>query len=303
MKNAKKKSASLISAVFTVVGFGTATAHAHGFVGDRFFLPTIATDDPFATDELLLPSVSYFRSPAGDDSPAVGTTDAGFEFDKEIFPGFALGVSGDWLDQRPSGGPTASGFDNFTLSAKYQLWKNEKHEAIFSLGGEWEIGGSGSRNVGRDSRSTFSPTVYLGKGFGDLPDALGFAKPFALTGTLGVDLPTSADPDSLEWGLAVEYSLPYLQSQVKDLGLPAPFKNMIPVVEFSFDSPVNRGGGGTTGTINPGILYESRYFQIGAEAVIPVNSATGHEVGAVIQLQIFLDDIFPKVFGHPLFGK
>ena len=78
---------------------------------------------------------------------------------------------------------------------------------------------------------------------------------------------------------------------------------MIPLVEFSFTTPENRGGGPTTGTINPGILYENNYFQIGAEAVIPVNNATGHEVGAIVQLQIYIDDIWPKLFGHPVFGK
>ena len=287
-------------AVLAVIGFSSATGHAHGFVGDRFFPPTIATDDPFATDELLLPSVSYSKS---SDDPPVGTTDVGFEFDKEIFPKFALGISGDWLNLNQGGVPTSSGFDNFTLSAKYQLWQNDKHEAIFSIGGEWEIGGSGSKQVGADSRSTFTPTVYFGKGLGDLPDALKYARPFAITGTLGEDLPDSTGPNSLEWGLALEYSLPYLQQQVKDIGLPEPFKNMIPLVEFSFDSPQNRGGGETTGTINPGVLYETKYFQIGAEAIIPVNNVSGRDVGAVVQLQIFLDDIWPKWFGHPLIGS
>jgi hypothetical protein len=287
-------------AVLAAIGFGMTTVHAHGFVGDRFFPPTIATDDPFATDELLLPSVSYSKSA---DSPPVGTTDVGFEFDKEIFPKFALGMSGDWLNQKPDGEPSSSGFDDFTLSAKYQLWQNDAHEAIFSIGGEWEIGGSGSKQVGSDSASTFTPTIYFGKGFGDLPESLNYAKPFAITGTLGEDLPDSADPDNLEWGFALEYSLPYLQQQVKDIGLPAPFKNMIPVVEFSFDTPENRGGGETTGTINPGILYETKYFQIGTEAIIPVNNASGHNVGAIVQLQIFIDDIWPKVFGHPIIGS
>ena len=74
MKNIKIKFAVLKTgrnplivsgAVMAAVGFGAATVHAHGFVGDRFFPPTIATDDPFATDELLLPSVSYFKSSGG----------------------------------------------------------------------------------------------------------------------------------------------------------------------------------------------------------------------------------------------
>src|ERR1700733_5467421 len=82
------------SAALALAGLGTTAVQAHGFVGDRFFPPTMATDDPFATDELLLPSLSYFKS-AG--SPATGVTDGGFEFDKEIFPRFALGISGDYL--------------------------------------------------------------------------------------------------------------------------------------------------------------------------------------------------------------
>jgi len=291
---------AISSAVLAVIGLGEASALAHGFVGDRFFPPTIATDDPFATDELLLPSISYFK---GAGSPATGVTDGGFEFDKEILPQFALGISGDYLHLEPDGEPSSTGFDDFTLSAKYQLWQNDAHEAIFSVGALWQIGGTGSSLVGADAANVFTPTIYFGKGFGDLPNSLSFARPFAITGTLGEDLPTRLDSNNLEWGLALEYSLPYLQSQVKDIGLPAPFKNMIPVVEFAFTSPENRNGGQTTGTINPGVFYESRYFQLGAEAIIPVNHETGSNVGFVVQLEIFIDDIWPKWFGHPLIGS
>ena len=288
-------SGALLSSI--CLGMLSTSAFAHGFVGARFFPPTPTTEDPFATDELDLPSVSYIKS------FGVKTTDIGFEFNKEIFPKFALGIGGDYLIQKPDGERSTSGFDNFTLSAKYQLWQNVAHEAIFSVGAEWEIGGTGSQQVDANPGSTFTPTIYFGKGFGDLPDAVKFLKPFAITGTLGENLPTRADPNALEWGFALEYSLPYLQSQVKDIGLPEPLKHMIPVVEFAFNTPQNRGGGQTTGTINPGILYESAHFQIGAEAVIPVNSATGSNVGAIVQVQIFLDDIWPKAFGHPLFGR
>ena len=58
-------------------------------------------------------------------------------------------------------------------------------------------------------------------------------------------------------------------SRVKDIGLPDLLKNAIPLVEFSFTTPGNRGGGPTTGTINPGFLYEFKTCQIGIEAIIP----------------------------------
>lgn len=283
------------SAVFTAIGMVPNCAWAHGFEGDYFFPPTITTDDPFAVDEFPFPTVSWFKT------GGVATTDIGFEFDKEIFPKFALSFAGDYLFQKPDGEPGVSGWDDFVVGAKYQLWENPEHQAIFSVGAEWKIGGSGSSEVGADSANVFTPTIYYGKAFGDLPDSLNYAKPLAITGTLGYDLPTSAEPNNIQWGFAVEYSMLYLQEQVKDVGLPAPFKTMIPLVEFTMTSPVNRGGGETTGTVNPGLLYENRYFQIGAEALIPVNSASGHQVGFIIQFELFLDDVWPKVFGHPLF--
>ena len=67
----------VFGAVLVLIGFGAADVHAHGFVGDRFFAPTIATNDPFARDELLFPSVSYFKSNGG---PPTGSTDGGFEY-------------------------------------------------------------------------------------------------------------------------------------------------------------------------------------------------------------------------------
>src|ERR1700761_7622455 len=106
------------SAVFAAFNIGTNCVEAHGFVGNYFFPPTIATDDPFATDELKLPSVSYIKNPAADGSPATGVTDIGFEFDKEILPKFAVGISGDYLFQKPDGQPMTSGWDNFSLSDK-----------------------------------------------------------------------------------------------------------------------------------------------------------------------------------------
>lgn len=305
MRNAKKNFVVLkhgcswlagSGAILTAIGMAPDNVSAHGFVGDYFFPPTITTDDPFAVDEFPFPTVSWFK--AG----GVTTTDIGFEFDKEIFPKFALSIAGDYLFQKPDGEPGVSGWNNFVLGAKYQLWENEAHYAIFSAGARWQIGGSGSSEVGANSANVFTPTIYYGKAFADLPDSLNYAKPLAITGTLGLDLPTRYEPNNLQWGFSVQYSLLYLQEQVKDIGLPAPFKTMVPLVEFSMTSPLNRGGGQTTGTINPGILYENPRFQIGAEALIPVNSASGQGVGFIVQIQWFIDDILPKVFGHPIFG-
>jgi len=276
-------------------------ANAHGILGNRFFPPTLATDDPFAVDELALPEITYIKN----SGPASTEFDAGFEFDKEIFPRFAVGVSDFYTWQKPDRMPSIKGWDEMAITAKYEVWEDGPHEAIFSVGLEADIGGTGASSVGAESFSTFVPNFYFGKGFGDLPENLGGFQPFAVTGQIGQTFPTSAaDPNVLQWGFAVEYSLPYLQQHVQDTGLPAPFKDFVPLVEFAMATGENRAQKGlTTGTINPGVLWITDYYELGVEANIPVNGASGAHVGVNLQLWIFIDDIFPKTFGHPLFGE
>jgi hypothetical protein len=296
-------------------------AHAHGFVGQRFFPATLATDDPFVADELSLPTITSTRSNADGDTPATRGTSASFDFARRITPNFGLAFGANRLRIAPDGQPAAHGWDNISMGAKYQLYTNEVHESILSVGADWDVGETGSSSVGAERFSTVTPTVYFGKGFGDAAkEAL---RPFAVTGTLGVAIPSrastttvSVDPDTglattnverhphvLNVGFALQYSIPYLQSHVKDVGLGAPFNRMIPVVEFSMSKPLDRVDDRPfTGTINPGVLWAGQKIQLGLEAVIPMNSRSGHGVGFMAQLHFFLDDLFPGTFGHPMFG-
>jgi hypothetical protein len=301
----KRNCAAIACAGLCALTIGARLASAHGFVGNRFFPPTISTDDPFAVDELAFPTISYLKNAAGDGGPASREIDYGFEFDKEIFPHFTLGVSDTYFTIKPDHQRRILGWDNVTVTAKYELWWNAEHEAIVSVGLETNIGGTGSKSTGRDSFTTFTPTLYFGKGMGDLPGSLSALQPFAVTGTLGQTFPTEAvNPNTLEWGFAIEYSLPYLQQHVRDTGLPHPISDLIPLVEFSMETTENRAGGGlTTGTINPGVLWETPCFQLGAEANIPINSQSGSHVGVTLQMWIYIDDIAPKLFGHPMFGE
>jgi hypothetical protein len=112
----------------------------------------------------------------------------------------------------------------------------------------------------------------------------------------------SPNPNFFNYGFAFEYSLEYLQHHVKDVGLSAPFDRLIPLVEVSFSTAVNRGlGGQTVGTIQPGVIWFGQYVQIGAEAIIPASRLTGHGYGGVVQLHFYLDDLFPNSIGRPLF--
>ena len=298
----------------------TGSAYGHGFAGARFFPATLSTDDPFVADELSLPTVSTIETPDGGRTRQV---DISVDIAKRITPQFAIEIGETLTALNPHEGRAVNGFGNLELRGKYQFLKNDAHEAIVSLGLGVEIGGTGSSSIGADSFSTWTPGIFFGKGFGDLPDVLRFLKPLAITGLAGVGIPTSAStrsvtvddrtgereveierhPDVLEWGFALEYSVIYLQSQVQDMHLPAPVDRLIPLVEFALETPLNRGARGqTTGTINPGVIWAGKYFQVGVEAIVPINERTGTNVGVIAQLHFFLDDLFPHSLGRPLFG-
>nr|WP_329719640.1 hypothetical protein [Caldimonas sp.] len=285
---------------------------AHGFAGKRFFPATIATDDPFVADELSLPTIASRRADDGTLEQS-----ASIDFSKRITTNFGIGVGASYLRLRPADGPAQNGFDNFALNAKYLFHKSDEHETLLSVGVDWDIGGSGTKRVGAESFSTISPTLFFGKGLGDLPESAKFLRPFALTGSAGIGLPSRASstttddsgnvdteqhPNILKLGLALEYSLPYLQSFVKDVGLGEPFNRIIPIVELALQKPLNRGGGPWAGTLNPGVLIPGKLMQFGIEAVIPVGK-TGGKTGVVAQVHFFLDDLFPTTLGKPLLGR
>ena len=295
-----------------------ASAFAHGFAGKRFFPATLATDDPFVADELSLPTVSRRKTGANGDEPATLETDTSVDFTKRITPDFGVGLGATYVSRKPDGGDAVRGFDNFAANVKYQFYKSDERETILSAGLDWDIGNSGAKRVGADPFSTLTPALFAGKGFGDLPDGLTYLKPLAVTGSVGVALPTRSsttsvaddgtvttmqNPNVLNVGFALEYSLLYLQSFVKDVGLSEPFNRLIPLVEVSIQKPLDRGGGPTTGTVNPGILWAGRYLQLGIEAIIPMNRATGGKTGVLFQLHFFMDDLFPKSIGKPVFGN
>jgi hypothetical protein len=315
-------------ACLAIVGVHAGPTSAHGLAGKRFFPATLVIDDPFVADELSLPSVFHIKTPASGDEAATRETSLSGEFSKRITPNLGLSVEGEWTHLDPDGERSRSGFGNLELGLKYQFFKSDLHETIFSLGLGWEVGGTGKKSVEADSFSTLSPALFFGKGFGDLPDALAFLKPLTLTGVIGADIPTRSKtktvrireeegedaaeveteierhPNVLTWGFALEYSIPYLQSFVKDVGLPAPFNRMFPLVEFALETPLDRGmAGKTTGTVNPGIIWAGKVVQIGLEAVIPINDRTGKNVGVRGMLHFFLDDLFPKSLGRPIFGR
>jgi hypothetical protein len=292
-------------AIVVVLVASTRPAGAHGFAGPRFFPATLSTDDPFVANEFSLPTISSIVTP---DDGGTRDTELSSDIALRITPNWDIEFGDTFVTLSPRHGGTVTGFDNLSIGSKYEFFENDDHEAVVSLGLDADIGGTGSRQIA-DPFSTLTPAFFFGKGLGDLPQELSSLRPLAITGSVGLAFPTSSstggspNPTALQLGFAFEYSLIYLQEQVKDIGLRAPFDRLIPLVEVSLDDPLNRGQSGLiTGTVNPGVIWAGKYFQVGAEAVIPINSRTGHDVGFIAQLHFYLDDLFPRGLGRPFFG-
>jgi hypothetical protein len=299
-------------------------ASAHCFVGARFLPATLNIDDPCVADELSLPTISRFKN--GDD-PSARQTDISAEFSKRITETFGVSIGTTWTHLYPPGGPGVSGFQNVETSFKWQFLTVPEHEFVMSAALNVEWGGTGAQSVGAEGFNIYTPTLYFGKGFGDLPQGAGWLRAFAVTGQVGYAMPgrrstvnsididpdtgalvadVEVHPDVLVWGGTLQYSMPYLKSNIVDLGLPDFFNRLLPIVEVALQTPVANtitSGTMTTGTINPGFIYAANKFQLAAEAIIPINRASGAGVGAMVQLHFYLDDIFPDSIGRPIFAR
>jgi hypothetical protein len=294
--------ATLLASITLACATGTSAAHAHAVVGDRVFPATLTVDDPGVGDEFDT-QFGHIKAPT-DDGDAMNVNTVSYEWDKLITKNLAFSVASQYVSQNAPDGGSAKGWDNVTLGVKYLVYANPQHEIMASVGLLSEVGGTGAKSIA-NSYSTFTPTVYVGKGFGDLPASLGLLRPFAVTAEIGPNITTASSgngPNSFGWAATIQYSIPYLQNQVKDLGLPQPFSNLYPVVEFPMSTcTAGACAGQTTGFINPGVLWLNRFGQLGIEAQIPVNRATGNHVGVLFDAHLYFDDIFPNSLGKPLF--
>jgi len=243
-------------------------------------------------------------------------TAVGFEFAKRLHPDFAIGVEWEYLfvEPREAGARRTSGAGNPEFSMKYALLRSAEREGILSIGLGVEAGSVGPKRVA-ERITTVTPSLFFGKGFGDLPESLNFLKPLAATGSVGVNIPsrrrtfiTSIEdgevekeverhPTTIAYGIALMYSIPYLQSFVRDVGLGEPFSRLFPLAEFNFETNASKPSRGqTTAFFNPGVIWAGRYVQLGIQAQVPMNNGSGKNVGVKGLIHLFLDDIAPNIF-------
>jgi hypothetical protein len=294
----------------------TGHAYAHGFAGDHMFISTLLIDDPNVADEASLPTFQFLPSQA-DGGGTSYNYNVGFEFDKRITENFGFSIENGytWLTQ--PGAKTANGWDNIVVTLKYKPYVSAEHEFMLSVGVQREFARSGANGsngaaLGNDDSGSTGPTVYFGKGFGDLP--IGVLRPLALTGELtytiadkGLKVDSAGNAlnngNSNAWsgGLSLQYSMRYLSAQVKDYGLPDFVNKLTPVAELSWSSSASRPNQTQTQYLwGLGVNYTDTNYGVSVEALVPGNSATGSHLGVIAQFHLYFDDLFPNSLGKPI---
>jgi hypothetical protein len=295
---------------------GVHSAYAHGIAGNRFFPGTLSFDDPAVADEAILPNFASIKGPV--DGGNVVDNRFDWSFFRLLTPTLGVGVDSAWV-HRNWGNALRSGSDVTSLGLKGEVYRNDLHETLVSARLGWGIGHSGAQGISANAPDSLQPGIFFGKGFGDLPDGLAWLRPLGITGAITLDHPMTGnsinfgiDPqtgqlgpmltrnvDILHWGFALEFSTLYLTSRFTPGKLPKdePLNQLVPLVEFSFDSV---RGEKTLATMNPGLSYVAVSWQLAAEAIVPLNSEAGRSIGARAQLLLFLDELIPSLFGKPL---
>ena len=272
-----------------------ATVAAYTAVGDRVFPATLLLPQAAPGDTLYV-------TPSSVPVSGGNATNLTVTLDKLLTERLGIGIQDgyNWIGRNNAS--TLVGWQNLLAYIKYEPILDPPHEFLFSFGAAHEFGGTGTRRVGAPSNGgTLVPTTFFAKGFGDLP--IGYLRPLALQGFATYRIASGSAPDNFLGGLAVEYSIPYLQSKVQAFDLPDLVRGLTPIVETLVATPTrNRGGATTAVTVAPGITYSGEGWQFGIEARVPANRAAGSGAGVLAQFSLSLDYFFPGSIGKPVFS-
>jgi hypothetical protein len=282
---------------------------AHAVAGARVFVNTLEIDDPGVGDEANLPILSA-QSPDG----KTVQLQSNWEYDKTITSNFGVAGGFDYdltFHDQADGNKTHGGFGTPYVQAKYRWILLPEHEFVSSVQVQRGFGRAGT--AGFDDGFNFTTfSGYFGKGLGDIP--WNPIRPFAVTGELDYSVPdaglASGAGDVTTWsgGLTLQYSIPYLQSQIKDQGFGAFFGNLTPLAEIGWSSAAGRSAFTPTNhptsfLLGTGAVWTGDTSSVSTELLWPLNGAAGHGIGIIGQFHLYFDDSFPDSLGKPLLGS
>jgi hypothetical protein len=295
-------------------------ARAHGVAGARLFVSTLLIDDPNVADEATLPLFFWLPQPTSPGSQPAQQYQLNFEFDKRITENFGFAINDGYSWLRTPGSKTANGWQNIEVTLKYKPYVNAEHEFMMSVGVTRELartGANGSNGgvLDNDDSGSTTPTFYFGKGLGDLP--IGMLRPLAITGTFGYQIAdkklkfttdsmgdmsfNNGGPNQWVGGMSVQYSMLYLESQVKDFELPDWVNRLTGVVETTWSSSASKPNDTNTQYLfGVGVNYTARYYALSVEMLVPGNRQSGSHLGLVAEFHLYFDDLFASTLGKPL---
>ena len=161
---------------------GSTPAYPHAVCGARIFPATIAIDDPGVLDELTLPTVSWVPY----NSDGAHEWDASFSWTKTITPGLSVVIGSGPTWEHPGG----YGWNALDTELQWQALCIPDAEFMFKVGFDITWAGTGTGIFeGSGGQNTYSPLVDFGLGFGTLPPALKYLRPFAITGEFSTTTP------------------------------------------------------------------------------------------------------------------
>jgi hypothetical protein len=265
-------------------------AFAYVAAGDRVFpalilLPQVAPADQIYITPDTLPMPDGRQTDISVNFAKTLTERLGVRFEEEY----------TWLGHN-------SGWQNLDMATQYLAVLSLEHEALLTLGVDQEWGGTGTQRIGASPAGATTPTIYFAKGLGDLD--IGYLRPFAVEGSIGYQFADAPPrPDAFLTGIAVEYSIPYLQSKVRSFDLPDVLRGLTPLVE-TFVTTTTRihGGDETSATVGPGVNYSGQGWEFMIEALVPAGHGAGTGIGVAAQFNLSLDYFFPDTIGRPLFS-
>jgi hypothetical protein len=271
-------------------------AAAYTAVGDRLFPATVLLPQAAPTD-------AVYVTPSTQPVSGGNATNLTATFDKLLTERLGIGIQNgyNWIGRTDAS--TLVGWQNLLAYVKYEAILDPPHEFLFSIGTAHEFGGTGTRRIDAPRNgATLVPTTFFAKGFGDLP--IDYLRPLAVQGFATYQLSSGPPrPDFFLGGLALEYSIPYLQSKVRAFDLPDLVRGLTPLVETLVVTPTrNRGGATTAVIVAPGVAYTGEGWQFAIEARVPATRAAGSGAGVLAQFNVQLDYFFPDAIGKPLFS-
>jgi hypothetical protein len=296
--------AGTVAFLIAYVVLFSASGHAFVAAGDRVFPGTLILPQIAPTDEAYVQGANPF---SGTPVPLnTRRTDGIWLFGKTLTEDFGIRFRDVYTRLDPIGKSPDYGWQTLTATAQYEAVLDAPHEFLFSVGVDRQFGGTGAGRVqtrGFSGVGATTPTIYFGKGLGDLD--IGYLRPLAISGTFGYLIADkSPRPDVVTAGFAVEYSIPYLQSKVRAFDLPDLIRGLTPITELFLTTPTGQNHGTpNTALIAPGITYAGEGWQFGIEAMIPMTRATGKGLGVTAQFHVWLDYLVPDSIGRPVFSS